>query len=185
MAAMAETRLDFGILLTLACAEFVWELRGTLAGQGFADQGRSDGYVLRSVCDTPMTVSDLADRLEISKQGAGQIVDDMERRACLAEEVADPRRIDEQRRDAALRELQPRAQEPQLLGRIQAADEDRCRPRAAADGRHEVGGQGGAFERHQHRVRDRGVAGKELPGADMKVPAAIFLVDDVIISPEK
>jgi DNA-binding MarR family transcriptional regulator len=27
-----------------------------------------------------MTVSELADRLEISKQGAGQIVDDMERR---------------------------------------------------------------------------------------------------------
>src|SRR5207244_2658090 len=90
MAAMAETRLDFGILLTLACAEFVWELRGTLAGQGFADQGRSDGYVLRSVCDTPMTVSDLADRLEISKQGAGQIVDDMERRGYV-ERRPDPR----------------------------------------------------------------------------------------------
>ena len=80
MGGMAEPRLDFGILLTLACAEFVRELRSTLAGQGFDDQGRSDGYVLRSVGATPMTVSDLAERLEISKQGAGQIVDDMERR---------------------------------------------------------------------------------------------------------
>jgi hypothetical protein len=33
--------------------------------------------------------------------------------------------------------------------------------------------------------RDRGAAGKDLPGADTKVPAAIFLVDDVAISPEK
>src|SRR5207244_7670958 len=80
MSGMAEPRLDFGILLTLACAEFVRELRSTLAGQGFDDQGPSDGYVLRSVGATPMTVSDLAERLEISKQGTAQIVDDMERR---------------------------------------------------------------------------------------------------------
>ena len=77
---MADTRLDFGILLILACAEFVNDLRQTLAEQGFDDQGRSDGYLLRSVGASPMTVSELAERLEISKQGAGQIVDDMERR---------------------------------------------------------------------------------------------------------
>jgi DNA-binding MarR family transcriptional regulator len=77
---MTDTRLDFGILLILACAEFVNDLRQTLAEQGFDDQGRSDGYVLRSVGASPMTVSELAERLEISKQGAGQIVDDMERR---------------------------------------------------------------------------------------------------------
>jgi hypothetical protein len=31
--------------------------------------------------------------------------------------------------------------------------------------------------------RNRGLAGKELPGADTKVPAATFLVDDVVITP--
>lgn len=77
---MATTRLDFGILLVLAYQEFVSELRATLAEQGFDDQGRSDGYVLRALGAEAMTVSELAERLEISKQGAGQIVEDMERR---------------------------------------------------------------------------------------------------------
>jgi DNA-binding MarR family transcriptional regulator len=80
MESMASTRLDFGILLMLASQQFVIELRGELAGQGFTDQGRSDGYVLRALGAAPMTTSELAERLEISKQGTGQLVDDMERR---------------------------------------------------------------------------------------------------------
>ena len=80
MAGMEATRLDFGILLVLAYQEFVRELRAALTKQGFDDQGRSDGYVFRALSARPMTTSELAERLEISKQGAGQIVDDMERR---------------------------------------------------------------------------------------------------------
>jgi DNA-binding MarR family transcriptional regulator len=90
MARVESTRLDFGILLVLAYQEFVTELRATLAEQGFDDQGRSDGYVLRALGAAPMTVSELAERLEISKQGAGQIVDDMERRGYLVRQP-DPR----------------------------------------------------------------------------------------------
>ena len=74
---------DFGILLVLAYQEFVGELRATLDAQGFDDQGRSDGYVLRTLGGAPMTVSGLAERLAITKQGAGQLVDDMERRGYL------------------------------------------------------------------------------------------------------
>lgn len=33
--------------------------------------------------------------------------------------------------------------------------------------------------------RNRGMAGKELPDADQKSPAALFLVDDVVITPER
>ena len=33
--------------------------------------------------------------------------------------------------------------------------------------------------------RRSGFAGKDLPGADVKVPAAVFLVDDVLITPDK
>ncbi|HEU5472194.1 MAG TPA: MarR family transcriptional regulator [Actinophytocola sp.] len=76
---MTATRLDFGILLVLACQEFVAELRAELARE-FDDQGPSDGYVLRSLGARPMTTSELAERLHMSKQGAGQIVEDMERR---------------------------------------------------------------------------------------------------------
>ncbi|HEV2782184.1 MAG TPA: MarR family transcriptional regulator [Actinophytocola sp.] len=87
---MTATRLDFGILLAQAYQEFVRQLRATLAEQGFTDQGRSDGYVFRALDAAPLTVSELAERLEISKQGAGQIVDDMERRGYV-ERRPDPR----------------------------------------------------------------------------------------------
>jgi DNA-binding MarR family transcriptional regulator len=71
---------DIGILLLLADQEFVRELREQVAAQGFDDQGRSDGFVFRTLSAGPTTISGLAERLEITKQGAGQIVDDMERR---------------------------------------------------------------------------------------------------------
>lgn len=71
---------DIGILLLLADQEFVRELREHVTAQGFDDQGRSDGFVFRTLNDGPTTITRLAERLEISKQGAGQIVDDMERR---------------------------------------------------------------------------------------------------------
>jgi DNA-binding MarR family transcriptional regulator len=71
---------DLGILLAAAYQEFVARLHGHLAEQGYADLGSSDGFVFRALAGQPMTVSELAARLEISKQGAGQIIDDMERR---------------------------------------------------------------------------------------------------------
>ena len=76
----ASGKPDFGILLLLADQEFVRELRASMAAQRFDEQGRSDGFVLRTLGAAPMTISALAERLEISKQGAGQIIDDMERR---------------------------------------------------------------------------------------------------------
>ncbi|MEV8377921.1 MarR family transcriptional regulator [Kribbella sp. NPDC056861] len=76
----ANGKPDFGILLVLAEQQFVRELRATTAAQGFDDQGRSDGFVLRTLGAAPATVGALAERLDITKQGAAQIVDDMERR---------------------------------------------------------------------------------------------------------
>jgi len=80
---MSDADIDLGLLLAKAYQEFVRDLRASLAGQGFDDLGRSDGYVFRSLAEGPMTVSELAARLEISKQGAGQIVEVMERRGYL------------------------------------------------------------------------------------------------------
>jgi DNA-binding MarR family transcriptional regulator len=71
---------DIGILLLLADQEFVRDLREHIAALGYADQGRSDGFVLRTLGAGPTTITGLAERLEITKQGAAQIVDDMERR---------------------------------------------------------------------------------------------------------
>lgn len=72
--------VDLGILLGVAYQEFVRELHTAHAAAGFTDLGRSDGFVFRSLAIRPMTVSELASRLEITKQGAAQIIDDMERR---------------------------------------------------------------------------------------------------------
>src|SRR6266516_63829 len=81
MAGMTRSgKPDFGILLLLADQEFVRALRAATATQGFDDQGRSDGFVLRTLGAGPTTISGLAERLDITKQGASQIVDDMERR---------------------------------------------------------------------------------------------------------
>jgi DNA-binding MarR family transcriptional regulator len=81
--------VDLGILLALAYQEFVRELREAHAKEGFGDTGRSDGYVFRALATRPMTVSDLAVRLGISKQGAGQIIDDMQQRGYV-ERRSDP-----------------------------------------------------------------------------------------------
>ena len=83
------TEPDFGILLALAYQEFVRELHQDLATRGYDDLGRSDGYVFRALAAEPLTTSALATRLDISKQGAGQLVEDMTRRGYLTSR-ADP-----------------------------------------------------------------------------------------------
>ena len=75
---MAEP--DLGILLALAFQQFVAELNEDLADHGFDDLARSDGYVFRALDAEPLTTSALAERLGVTKQGAGQLVDDMGRR---------------------------------------------------------------------------------------------------------
>jgi len=72
--------IDIGVLMALAYGQFVVELRAYLALEGFDDLGRSDGYVFRALDLAPMTTSELAERLRITKQGAAQIVADMQRR---------------------------------------------------------------------------------------------------------
>jgi len=81
--------VDLGILLGVAFQEFVRELQVALAAAGFDDLGRSDGFVFRSLAIGPMTVSELAGHLEITKQGAAQIIEDMERRGYV-ERQPDP-----------------------------------------------------------------------------------------------
>jgi DNA-binding MarR family transcriptional regulator len=82
--------VDLGILLAQAYQGFVRELRASLAEAGFDDLGRSDGYVFRALTASLLTVGELAARLEVTKQAAGQIVEDMERRGYV-ERRADPR----------------------------------------------------------------------------------------------
>lgn len=71
---------DLGILMLLAYQGFVRQLHADMATQGFDDLGRSDGVVMRLLVQQPRTVSELAPLLEMSPQGAAQIVEDMEQR---------------------------------------------------------------------------------------------------------
>jgi DNA-binding MarR family transcriptional regulator len=83
MGAAAQPPSDIGILVLLAYQGFVRELHDDMAAHGYDDLGRSDGVVFRMLNHQPRTVSELAERLEISKQGAAQIIDDMQRRGYL------------------------------------------------------------------------------------------------------
>jgi len=79
----ASGQPDFGILLVLACQQFVRELHADVATRGHTELGRAYGAVFRALADGPLTVTELAARLEITKQGAGQIVDEMSERGYL------------------------------------------------------------------------------------------------------
>ena len=80
MSSSAQPPSDLGILVLLAYQGFVRRLHEDMARRGYDDLGRSDGVIFRMVSARPRTVSELATGLEISKQGAAQIVEDMERR---------------------------------------------------------------------------------------------------------
>src|SRR6476646_5151401 len=77
---VVTTDTDIGILLGLAYAGFVDELRADLAARGFADLGPSYGYVFRVLGDGERSLSELAALLGMTLPGAGKIVDEMERR---------------------------------------------------------------------------------------------------------
>ncbi len=86
----SRTEPDLGVLIALAYEQFVSELREHLAAAGFANLGRADGFVFRTLEHGPMTVSDLSALLGVTKQGAAQIVNDMQSRG-LVRRGQDPR----------------------------------------------------------------------------------------------
>lgn len=105
MARAVQPTSDLGILVLLAYQSFVRQLHADLAAKGFDDLGGSDGVVMRVISTRPRTVSELATLLEITPQGAAQIVDSMERRGYVA------RRPDPGDRRARLVELSRRGRE--------------------------------------------------------------------------
>jgi DNA-binding MarR family transcriptional regulator len=78
--ATAQPPADLGILVLLAYQGFVRQLHDEMGRRGHDDLGRSDGVVFRMLNAGPRTVSDLAGRLEVTKQGMAQIIEDIERR---------------------------------------------------------------------------------------------------------
>ena len=103
---------DFGILLGLAYQGFVEALHAYLAEHGFTAVGTSHGYVVRLLAASPgISQRELAKRLAITEQRAGQIVEDMVRGRFVTRQ-ADP---DDAR--ARVLTLGPRGQELLKLAR--------------------------------------------------------------------
>jgi DNA-binding MarR family transcriptional regulator len=80
---------DFGVLLSLSYLAFVQELDEALASAGYPGFGRWFGHVLRSLDDRPVTLRELAERLDMTSPGAVKIVDAMEAEGYL-ERSGDP-----------------------------------------------------------------------------------------------
>jgi DNA-binding MarR family transcriptional regulator len=81
---------DFGVLLSLAYVTFVRELDVALAAAGYAGFQRWYGYVLRALAAEPVTLRELADRLEVTSPAALKTVRAMEADGYL-ERQPDPR----------------------------------------------------------------------------------------------
>lgn len=71
-------RTDLGILLALAYSAFATELRAFVKQAGYEDIHPSFGYVARNLDASPLTLTELAERLDITAPGALKIVQAME-----------------------------------------------------------------------------------------------------------
>ena len=80
---------DFGILLALAYRSYVDHLHAELAERGFVPVRSAFGPVLRALSGRDGTLTGLARDLDVSKQAAGRVVDDM-REAGLVTQRDDP-----------------------------------------------------------------------------------------------
>lgn len=81
--------VDFGVLLNLAFGAFKQGLHADMADAGFTDLGSSFGYVFRLLEAEPLNLRDVAERLDITPQGALKVVDEMVAKGYV-ERRADP-----------------------------------------------------------------------------------------------
>lgn len=75
-----ENGVDLGILLGLSFQAFSDELRAELFAAGFDDLGGAYGYVFRALAVEALHLTELAERLGMTAQGASKIVSEMEAR---------------------------------------------------------------------------------------------------------
>ncbi|MDT4919277.1 MAG: hypothetical protein QOI15_179 [Pseudonocardiales bacterium] len=79
---------DIGILLTLALRAFTDQLHAELRTRGFPDLRPAFGVVFRSLRNEPLTLTELADRLRVTKQAAAKVVDEMASKGLLRKKPA-------------------------------------------------------------------------------------------------
>lgn len=76
---------DFGILLALAFRVYVDELHEELAARGYDDIRPSFGVVFRALAERPLTLTQLAAQLNVSKQAIAKVVGELRSRRLVAQ----------------------------------------------------------------------------------------------------
>src|SRR5689334_4014049 len=86
---------DLAILLSAAYRALTVRLRDDLAAAGLGEMRSNYGFVIRAVDAEQPTVQRLAELLDVTKQTASKLADDMQRAGYLAREpdAADRRRV--------------------------------------------------------------------------------------------
>jgi DNA-binding MarR family transcriptional regulator len=130
MSQPVSTGADLGILLTLALRAFTDQLHAELDQTGFGDLRPAFGVVFRALRDEPLTLTELAARLGVTKQAAAKVVGEMQAKQLLRKQDS---RTDGR---AKLLELTSRGRRAmataiEIGGRIDQNIEDAAGPRAA------------------------------------------------------
>lgn len=71
---------DFAILVTAAARRVADRLIEAMARAGHDEVRSNHGFVIRALAESDLTLTELAARLDVTKQAAQKVVDDMERR---------------------------------------------------------------------------------------------------------
>ena len=80
---------DLDLTLLSLFAGWAWadEVQRRLADAGFADLRFGDGVIFQQLVENDLTVTDLAERMQVSQQAASKAVADLRRRGWLRQQV--------------------------------------------------------------------------------------------------
>ena len=80
---------DLDLTLLSLFAGWAWadELQRRLAAEGFADVRFGDGVIFQHLVENDLTVTDLAERMQVSQQAASKAVADLRARGWLQQQV--------------------------------------------------------------------------------------------------
>jgi DNA-binding MarR family transcriptional regulator len=79
-------RTDFGLLLAQAFNGYIEHLHRELSDRGFTDLRPAFGLALRALHERPRTLTELGGELGVTKQAAGKLVGELERRSLIERE---------------------------------------------------------------------------------------------------
>ncbi|WP_196807446.1 MarR family winged helix-turn-helix transcriptional regulator [Candidatus Solirubrobacter pratensis] len=114
---------DFALLVVGASRPVADRLDAAVRRAGIDDMRSSFGFVIRALADSPQGLTELAERLGVTKQAAIKVIDEMEARGFLARE---PHPADRRAKILALTDKGRRVREAALAESRRMERELRC-----------------------------------------------------------